>query len=132
MKLRKEKRGHTLGGCPPHPGRPPLRFALFGVLRAISQDHAHYGLTSSVVTSAQHAHIFGVTVADRFLSSIKPPTLFPLSSSGRVVILITVLVSAATTFMTVRQSTKRGMTPQMTPDNPMASSQKFMAYIVPV
>jgi YidC/Oxa1 family membrane protein insertase len=37
-----------------------------------------------------------------------------------------------TTFMTVRQSTKRGMTPQMTPDNPMAQSQKYMTYIVPL
>src|SRR5580692_10428114 len=27
---------------------------------------------------------------------------------------------------------KRGMTPQVDPSNPMASSQKFMAYIVPV
>ena len=34
--------------------------------------------------------------------------------------------------MTVRQSMKRGMTPQMDPDNPMASSQKMMQYIVPV
>ena len=34
--------------------------------------------------------------------------------------------------MTVRQSTKRGMTPQMTPDNPMAASQKYMAYVVPL
>ena len=58
--------------------------------------------------------------------------MFPLSTAGRIVILLTVLVSATTTFLTVRQSTKRGMTPQMTPDNPMASSQKFMAYIVPI
>ena len=34
--------------------------------------------------------------------------------------------------MTVRQSMKRGMTPQVDPDNPMASSQKMMQYIVPV
>jgi YidC/Oxa1 family membrane protein insertase len=132
MKLYRENGANPLAGCLPIAAQLPVFFALFGVLRAISQDHPKYGLTSAVVTSAQHAHIFGVTVADRFLSSIKPPTLFPLSSSGRVVILLTVLVSAATTFMTVRQSTKRGMTPQMTPDNPMASSQKFMAYIVPV
>src|ERR1019366_453851 len=132
MKLYKENGANPLAGCLPIAAQLPVFFALFGVLRAISQDHPKDGMTSSVVTSAQHAHIFGVTVADRFLSSIKPPTLFPLSSSGRVVILITVLVSAATTFMTVRQSTKGGMTPQMTPDNPMASSQKFMAYIVPV
>src|SRR5207248_10290051 len=47
-------------------------------------------------------------------------------------ILCAVLISVTTTFMTVRQSTKRGMTPQMTPDNPMASSQKYMTYIVPL
>ena len=34
--------------------------------------------------------------------------------------------------MTVRQSMKRGMTPQVDPNNPMASSQKMMQYIVPV
>src|SRR5207244_5694260 len=51
---------------------------------------------------------------------------------SRLVILVAVLMSVATTFMTVRQSTKRGMTPQMTPDNPMAQSQKYMAYIVPL
>ncbi len=132
MKLYRENGANPLAGCLPVAAQLPVFFALFGVLRAISQDHAKYGLTSAVVASAQHAHIFGVTVADRFLSSIKPPTLFPLSTSGRLVILITVVISATTTFLTVRQSTKRGMTPQMTPDNPMASSQKFMAYIVPV
>ena len=132
MKLYRENGANPLARCLPIAAQLPVFFALFGVLRAISQDHPKYGLTSAVVTSAQHAHIFGVTVADKFLSSIKPPTLFPLSSSGRLVIIATVLVSATTTFLTVRQSTKRGMTPQMTPDNPMASSQKFMAYIVPV
>jgi hypothetical protein len=89
-----------------------------------------------VVDSAQHAHIFGVTVADKFLASIKPPTLYHISGTSRLVIILTVLVSATTTFLTVRQSTKRGMMPQMTgpadSSTPMASSQKFMAYIVPV
>src|ERR1019366_10165988 len=41
-------------------------------------------------------------------------------------------VSATTTFLTVRQSMKRGMTPQVDPNNPMASSQKMMQYVVPV
>jgi hypothetical protein len=50
---------------------------------------------------------------------------------AKIVILCAVAISVTTTFMTVRQSTKRGMTPQMTPDNPMAASQKYMAYIVP-
>src|ERR1035438_8050123 len=80
MKLYRENGANPLAGCLPIAAQLPVFFALFGVLRAISQDHPKYGLTKSVVASAQHAHIFGVTVADRFLSSIKPPTLFPLSS----------------------------------------------------
>jgi hypothetical protein len=41
-------------------------------------------------------------------------------------------VSATTTFMTVRQSAKRGlMQTNVDPTNPMAQSQKFMQYIVP-
>jgi YidC/Oxa1 family membrane protein insertase len=43
-----------------------------------------------------------------------------------------VAVSASTTFMTVRQSAKRGlMQTNVDPDNPMAQSQKYMMYIVP-
>ena len=49
-----------------------------------------------------------------------------------IVIVITVALSATTTFMTVRQSAKRGlMQTNMDPSNPMAQSQKFMQYIVP-
>jgi YidC/Oxa1 family membrane protein insertase len=132
MKLYKENGANPLAGCLPVVAQLPVFFALFGVLRAISLDQPKYGLTQAVVASAQHAHIFGVTVADRFLSHLFPPVLYPISAASRTVILLTVLVSATTTFLTVRQSMKRGMTPTMTPDNPMASSQKFMSYIVPV
>jgi hypothetical protein len=49
-----------------------------------------------------------------------------------IVIFLTVAVSATTTFMTVRQSSKRGlMQTNVDPDNPMAQSQKYMMYIVP-
>ena len=49
-----------------------------------------------------------------------------------IIIALTVVVSATTTFMTVRQSAKRGlMQTNIDPDNPMAQSQKFMQYIVP-
>jgi YidC/Oxa1 family membrane protein insertase len=136
MALYKENGANPLAGCLPIAAQLPVFFALFGVLRAISQDHPKYGLTTAVVASAQHAHIFGVTVADKFLASIKPPTLYHISGTSRLVIILTVVISATTTFLTVRQSTKRGMMPQMTgpadSSNPMASSQKFMAYIVPV
>jgi YidC/Oxa1 family membrane protein insertase len=131
MRLYKENGANPLSGCLPLLGQMPLFFALFTVLRAISTwKPGHplpYGMTHAVVISAQHADILGATISDKFL--------FPLpgeSLQARLVILGAVLVSVATTYLTVRQSTKRGMTPQMTPDNPMASSQKYMAYIVPL
>src|SRR3984885_6193487 len=125
MKLYKDNGANPLAGCLPVVAQLPVFFALFGVLRAIAEDQPKYGLTPAVVASAQHAKIFGVvTVADRLLSSIGP--------GPKIVILLTVVVSATTTFMTVRQSMKRGMTPQVDPNNPMASSQKMMQYIVPV
>jgi YidC/Oxa1 family membrane protein insertase len=133
MKLYRENGANPLAGCLPVVAQLPVFFALFNVLRAISLDEPKYGLTPEVVHSAQTAHILGVTVADRFLSTLLPPTLFPgIGTSQRIVIILTVIVSAATTFLTVRQSMKRGMTPQVDPNNPMASSQKFMQYIVPV
>jgi YidC/Oxa1 family membrane protein insertase len=132
MKLYRENGANPLAGCLPVVAQLPVFFALFGVLRAISEGEPKYGLTPAVVESAQKAHIFGVTVADRLLSSLFPPKFFPITTEQRIVILLTVVVSATTTFLTVRQSMKRGMTPQMTPDNPMASSQKMMQYIVPV
>jgi len=133
MKMYKENGANPLAGCLPLVAQLPVFFALFGVLRAIAEDQPKYGLTPAVVASAQHAKIFGVvTVADRLLTSLFPPHFSSLGTPQRIVILLTVVVSATTTFMTVRQSMKRGMTPQMDPNNPMASSQKMMQYIVPV
>jgi YidC/Oxa1 family membrane protein insertase len=131
MKLYRENGVNPLGGCLPLVAQLPLFFALFGVLRAISGWHPglplQYGLTHSVVISALHANIFGATIADKFLFA--PPGE---SVQARIVICFAVVVSVITTYLTVRQSTKRGMTPQMTPDNPMAASQKYMIYIVPL
>ncbi|HEV2260405.1 MAG TPA: YidC/Oxa1 family membrane protein insertase, partial [Streptosporangiaceae bacterium] len=107
-------------------------FSLFYVLRAIADwtpkvTHPSYGLTTSVMHSAQQAKIFGVHLGDKLLFS---HTSVPTHVA--VVIVLTVLVSAATTFMTVRQSAKRGlMTTNVDPDNPMAATQKYMMYIVP-
>src|SRR6185437_12636091 len=56
----------------------------------------------------------------------------PLSTHVIIVIVLTVALSATTTFMTVRQTAKRGlMQTSVDPSNPMAQSQKFMQYIVP-
>jgi YidC/Oxa1 family membrane protein insertase len=83
-----------------------------------------------VVESAQKTTIFGVHLYDKLL--FRTAGSPPLSTHVIIVILLTVVLSATTTFMTVRQTAKRGlMQTSMDPSNPMAQSQKFMQYIVP-
>jgi YidC/Oxa1 family membrane protein insertase len=134
MNLYKENGANPLAGCLPLVIQLPVFFALFNVLRAIAEDKTLYGLTPAVVKSAQHAHIFTATIADRIVTSPLPPYhLAPGPASAKVVIAIFVLISATTTFLTVRQSVKRGIGQVgQDPNNPMANSQKYMMYIAPL
>jgi YidC/Oxa1 family membrane protein insertase len=131
MKLYRENGANPLSGCLPLIAQLPVWYALLGVLEEItrwnkSQGNPSYGLTVTVVDSALHARVFGVSIADTFLHT---PGLHV-----KIAIAITVVCSAATTYLTVRQSMKRGMmqTPTMDQDNPMAGAQKYMAYIAPL
>jgi YidC/Oxa1 family membrane protein insertase len=131
MKFYKENGVNPLAGCLPMIPQLIIFFALFSVLRAIADwtpGHVpQYGLTVPVVVSARQATIFGVHLYDKLLFAHPAPPLHVA-----IVIAITVVISATTTFMTVRQSAKRGlMQTNMDPDNPMAQSQKYMQYIVP-
>jgi YidC/Oxa1 family membrane protein insertase len=132
MKFYKENGINPLGGCLPLVAQLPVFWSLFNVLRAIADwtpGHTpSYGLTIPVVESAKSARIFGATLADKFL--------FPVAGehwSSRIVILVFVLISATTTWLTMRQSSKRGMMQQgpVDPDNPAANMQKYMMYIAP-
>jgi YidC/Oxa1 family membrane protein insertase len=131
MKLYKEAHVNPLMGCLPVVAQLPMFFALFSVLRAIAEwkpgQVPKYGLTLQMVQSAQHAKILGATVADKFLFTHG----IYVSLQAKIVILCTVVVSMITTYLTVRQSMKRGMMPAATSDNPMGQSQKYMAYIMP-
>ena len=132
MKFYKENGINPLGGCLPLAAQLPVFWALFNVLRAIADwqpgQVPKYGLTVPVVQSAKEARIFGASLADKFLFPLPHQTL-----ESRLVILVFVLISAATTFMTMRQSSKRGMMQQapVDPDNPAANMQKYMMYIAP-
>jgi len=131
MKFYKENGVNPLAGCLPMIPQLIVFYALFSVLRAIADwktgTPLKYGLTTAVVESAQKATILGVHLGDSLLFSHKH---VPVHVG--IVIALTVVISASTTFMTVRQSSKRGlMQTNMDPDNPMAQSQKYMMYIVP-
>ena len=131
MKLYQQAGVNPLMGCLPVVLQLPMFFALYSVLKAISEwkpgQAPKYGLTHQMVASAQQAKIVGATVADKFLFT--GTAHVPLHA--KAVILVAVLISMTTTFLTVRQSMKRGMMPAATPDNPMGQSQKYMMYIMP-
>jgi YidC/Oxa1 family membrane protein insertase len=142
MKFYKENGVNPLAGCLPMIPQMIVFFALFYVLRAIAEwqpahyvkghlvaaTTAKYGLTVSVLESARQAKIFGVHLGDKLLF----PHTAGMGLGPSIVAAVTVAVSATTTFMTVRQSAKRGlMQTNVDPDNPMAQSQKYMMYLVP-
>ena len=131
MKFYKENGVNPLAGCLPMIPQMIVFFSLFYVLRAIADwkqgVKPAYGFTVPILQSAQQATIFGVHLGDKLLFSHHS---VPLHVA--IVIALTVVVSASTTFMTVRQSSKRGlMQTGVDPDNPMAQSQKYMMYIIP-
>jgi YidC/Oxa1 family membrane protein insertase len=136
MKFYKENGINPLGGCLPLLAQMPVFWALFNVLRAIAgwtPGHTPaYGLTLPVVESAKQARIFGVTLYDSFLHANVGETW-----RDRIIILVFVLVSAATTFLTMKQSQRRGMLNQTPPDpdQPGAAAaqamSKNMMYIAP-
>src|SRR5246127_312944 len=134
MKYYKENGVNPLAGCLPMIPQLIIFFSLFSVLRFIADwkpgHPLQYGFTEQVVESAQKATIFGVHLYDKLL--VRTAGSPPLSTHVIIVIVITVALSATTTFMTVRQTAKRGlMQTSVDPDNPMAQSQKYMQYIVP-
>ncbi len=127
MKLYQEAGVNPLMGCLPFVLQLPLFFGLFSVLRAIAAGTPKYGLPASMVQAGTQAKILGVSIADKvlFTHNLHVPL------HAKLTILAFVLISMATTYLTIRQSMKRGMMPAATPDNPMASSQKYMQYIMP-
>jgi YidC/Oxa1 family membrane protein insertase len=132
MKLYQEAGVNPLMGCLPVVLQMPIFFALFSVLRYIAEwtpkEPLQYHLTEKLILSAQHAKIFGATIADKVLF-VKPPLVVPLHA--KIVIVAVVIVSMTTTYLTVRQSMKRGMMPTGK-DSPMGQSQKMMAYVMPL
>jgi YidC/Oxa1 family membrane protein insertase len=132
MKLYQEAGVNPLMGCLPVILQMPIFFALFSVLRYIAewkpgQTPIRYHLTQGLIVSAQHAKIFGATIADKVLFT--KGLIVPVEA--KIVIVIVVVISMATTYLTVRQSMKRGMMPTGK-DSPMGQSQKLMAYVMPL
>jgi YidC/Oxa1 family membrane protein insertase len=130
MKLYQEAGVNPLMGCLPFALQLPLFFGLFSVLRAIAEytgGTPKYGLPKTMVVAGTHAKILGASIADKVLFT----GVAHVPLHAKVVIVFAVVVSMVTTYLSIRQSMKRGMMPAATPDNPMGNSQKYMTYIMP-
>jgi YidC/Oxa1 family membrane protein insertase len=131
MKLYQQAGVNPLMGCLPVVLQLPLFFALFSVLRAIAEwkpgQAPKYGLTHQMVQSAQQAKILGAGIGDKVLFT--DGMHVPLHA--KFVILVAVIISMTTTYLTIRQSMKRGMMPTA-PDNPMGQTSKMMQYFMPL
>ncbi len=132
MKLYQEAGVNPLMGCLPLLLQLPLFFSLFEVLKAIAawkpNTKPAYGLPEQMVANAHSANILGAHIWDKVLFT--GTTYVPLHA--KLVILLAVLISMTTTYLSIKQSMKRGMMPAATPDNPMANSQKYMMYVMPL
>ena len=128
MKLYQEAGVNPLMGCLPVLLQMPIFFGLFSVLRVIatytpkSHTAPAFHLSPTLIHDAQQAKILGATISDVFIHT---PAV-----TVKIVIGVAVAISMLTTYLTFRQSMKRGMMPTGT-DNPMGQSQKMMGYIMP-
>jgi YidC/Oxa1 family membrane protein insertase len=128
MKLYQENGANPISGCLPLLVQMPIFFGLFGVLRGLSNAKPHtgsHGISASLVTSAQHANIFGAHISDSFQKSWGHGFTSALVITG-----VAVIISSTTTFLTVRSSMARQ--PAMEEGNPMASAQKMMVFLAPL
>jgi YidC/Oxa1 family membrane protein insertase len=123
MKLYKEAGTNPFSSCLPIIAQSPFFFALFRVLKGVSDDKALGALTQTDVTSAANAKIFGAQISDSFTS-----TDF---TSVRILAAILVVAMTATTFLTQRQLMSKNM-PADALSGPYAQQQKLLLYVLPV
>jgi YidC/Oxa1 family membrane protein insertase len=135
MALYKENGVNPFMGCLPLVLQAPVFYALFHVLRYISEHggngtplaHPQYGWTDALLRSAGHAHVFGVPLALGFRTATKAASFGASASTVKIVTVIAIVVMASTTFLTQRQLMARNAVS----GTPMASQQKMMLYVLP-
>jgi len=129
MKLYQEAGANPLSGCLPLLVQFPIFISLYNVLRAISTTkpgQSKYGMSSDLIQSAQHAHIFGASIPTTFVEAFGDKHIGAMIVAG-----LAVVISSTTTFFTMKTSVGRSMQ-SMTADNPMMQSQKFLVYLSPL
>lgn len=127
MKLYREEGVNPMASCLPILLQMPIFLALFRVLDGASRNHVRgywFQINPDLVTSLQHAKIFGVSMADTFL----PLTPF---GSRQIFTGILVILMCGVLFITQLQLMRKNMPPEAL-TGPMAQQQKMLLYAMPV
>ncbi len=128
MKLYKEEGVNPMASCLPLLLQMPIFLALFYVLLSVSDGKAlgyFFEQSPALVTSLQHATIFGAPISARFL---------PLGASfgpTQFVSLTLVVLMTGILFITQLQLMRKNMPPEALTGT-MAQQQKMMLYMFPV
>jgi YidC/Oxa1 family membrane protein insertase len=131
MKLYKETGTNPLSSCLPILAQSPFFFALYHVLSYIAQGKPVGVIEQDMVTSAQHAHVFGAPLAAKFTDSAS--TLAELGATltdVRVVTVIMIVLMSLSQFYTQRQLMTKNV--DMTVKTPFMQQQKMLMYVFPV
>ncbi|MFJ8592182.1 membrane protein insertase YidC [Streptomyces sp. NPDC093598] len=131
MKLYKETGTNPLSSCLPILAQSPFFFALYHVLNSIASNDTIGVINTSLLESAQKAHIVGAPLAVKFTdSSSKVEALGASLTDVRVVTAVMIVLMSASQFFTQRQLMTKNV--DTTVKTPFMQQQKMLMYVFPV
>jgi YidC/Oxa1 family membrane protein insertase len=131
MKLYKETGTNPLSSCLPILAQSPFFFSLYHVLSYIAKGQEVGVINAKMVSSAQHAHIFGAPLAAKFTDSAATlKSLGATVTDVRVVTIIMIVLMSASQFYTQRQLMTKNV--DMTVKTPFMQQQKMLMYVFPI
>jgi YidC/Oxa1 family membrane protein insertase len=130
MKLYRETGTNPLASCLPILIQAPFWSALYRMLDHVANDQPTGFLTTSLANSAHKAHIFGIPIGFKFLSSSATVAGSGVTTGEiKIVTGLMILFMVATQFITQRQLIVKNVAAT---GNQFAQQQKIMMYIFPV
>ncbi|MEU0199107.1 MULTISPECIES: membrane protein insertase YidC [unclassified Streptomyces] len=131
MKLYKDTGTNPLSSCLPILAQSPFFFALYHVLNSIASNDTIGVINTSLLQSAQKAHIVGAPLAVKFTdSSSKVEALGASLTDVRVVTAVMIVLMSASQFFTQRQLMTKNV--DTTVKTPFMQQQKMLMYVFPV
>ncbi|CAM5736481.1 Membrane protein insertase YidC OS=Streptomyces alboniger OX=132473 GN=yidC PE=3 SV=1 [Streptomyces alboniger] len=131
MKLYKETGTNPLSSCLPILAQSPFFFALYHVLNGIANNDTIGVINTSLLQSAQKAHIFGAPLAAKFTDSSADVVALDASlTTVRIVTAVMIVMMSASQFYTQRQLMTKNV--DTTVKTPFMQQQKMLMYVFPV